>query len=256
MQNGTRNNGTVNGVHKDPAIIGEHDLSWDGLSPKVVHELSRPLDPALVSRRKGRAGRTYDYLEGHAVIDQANRVFGFGGWGYELIGEVTLRRIEAVDAKTGEARVSHGYSAPVLVTVSGAQPRTDVGFHTVAEETPDGHDTAIKGAVTDGMKRALRSFGAQFGNGLYGEPTQQTKPVDAMSNPKGPGDGFDRSHLASLRVGLINLGAEQGFSPEQVKTAVKERTGKALEELTIEELDPLVEAAAKKIKEREQAQAA
>ena len=251
-------NGTVNGVHKDPTIIGEHDLSWDGLSPRVIQALSQPLDPALVSRRKGRAGRTYDYLEGHVVIDQANKIFGYGGWGYELAGDVTLRRVEAVDAKTGEARVSHGYSAPVRVTVSGAQLRTDVGFHAVAEETPDGHDTAIKGAVTDGMKRALRSFGVQFGNGLYGEQARQAKPADAMSSPKGkgPGDGFDRSHLASLRVGLINLGSEQGFSPEQVKTAVKERTGKELDELTIEEIDPLVEAAARKIKEKEQAQAA
>ena len=257
MQNGTKANGAVNGVHKDPAIIGEHELSWDGLSPRVVQALSQPLDPALVSRRKGRAGRTYDYLEGHVVIDQANRVFGFGGWGYELVGEVTLRRIEVVDTKTGNVKVSQGYSAPVRVTVSGAQPRTDVGFHPVAEETQDGHDTAIKGAVTDGMKRALRSFGVQFGNGLYGEPAQKTKPTDAMPSPKdeGRGDGIDDSNLASLRVELINLGAEQGFGVEQVETAVKERTGKDLEDLTVEELNPLVEAAAKKLKEKEKEQA-
>ena len=257
MQNGKKENGAVNGVHKDPAIIGEHELSWDGLSPSVVQALSQPLDPALLSRRKGRAGRTYDYLEGHVVIDQANKLFGFGAWGYELVGEVTLRRIEVVDAKTGDVKVHQGYSAPVRVTVSGAQARTDIGFHAVTEENPDGHDTAIKGAVTDGMKRALRSFGVQFGNGLYGEPAQKTKPADAKTSPKGEGqgDGFDGSKLASLRVELINLGAEQGFGVEQVETAVKERTGKDLEELTVEELNPLVEAAAKKLKEKETEQA-
>ena len=104
MQNGAQLKGTANSVHKDPAIIGEHELSWDGLPPKVVQALSQPLDPALVSQRKGRAGRTYDYLEGHVVIDQANRTFGHGGWGYELVGEVTLRRIEVVDTKTGDVR--------------------------------------------------------------------------------------------------------------------------------------------------------
>ena len=34
-------------------------------------------------------------------------------------------------------------------------------------DTPDAHDMAIKGAVTDALKRALRTFGPQFGNGLY-----------------------------------------------------------------------------------------
>ena len=61
-------------------------------------------------------------------------MFGYGGWGYELVGEVALRRIETVDVKTGEVKVSYGYSAPVRVTVPGAPPRTDTGFHAVADE--------------------------------------------------------------------------------------------------------------------------
>ena len=127
----------------------------DSLSPKVVSELEKPLDPSLVSQRKGRAGRTYQYIEGHTVIDQANRIFGFAGWGYEVVGDVTLREIEQVDRKTGEMSRIRAYSAPVRVTVPGAPPRTDIGFHAVAEETAEGHDTACKGSVTDGLKRAL-----------------------------------------------------------------------------------------------------
>ena len=259
-------NGTTNGVHKDPTVISEHELIWDGLSPAVIKALDQPLDPALMSQRKGRAGRTYDYIEGHVVIDQANRIFGHGGWGYELVGDVTLRRIETVDSKTGEVRVSHAYSAPVRVTVSGAQPRTDVGFHAVAEETPEGHGTALKGAVTDGMKRALRSFGVQFGNGLYGNPSTSPAPArvggeprpqvkDAMASPKGEGQGdqYDQAHLLTLRKRLIDLGAEQGFDEEKVRAAVKSRTGRDLQELTIAELDPLVAAAARKVLEIQKA---
>ena len=110
-----------NGHKPDAAIVGEHELLWDGLPPAVTNALGQPLDPALVSQRKGRAGRTYDYLEGHAVIDQANRIFGFGGWGFELVGDVTLREIETVDTKTGEVKRTHVYSAPVRVTVAGAR---------------------------------------------------------------------------------------------------------------------------------------
>ena len=137
-RNGSNNghsNGTGNGLvpvngngHKpDAAIVSEHELLWDGLPPAVTNALGQPLDPALVSQRKGRAGRTYDYLEGHAVIDQANRIFGFGGWGYELAGDVTLRQIENVDTKTGEVKRTQFYSAPVRVTVPARRPAPTSG---------------------------------------------------------------------------------------------------------------------------------
>ena len=180
--NGAAKNG--NGHKPGAAIPAENDLLWDGLAPAVTQALGQPIDPSLVSQRKGRGGRTFDYLEGHAVIDQANRIFGFGGWGYELVGDVTLRRIETVDTQTGEVTVAQAYSAPVRVTVAGALPRTDVGVHPVAEDTVDGHDTALKGAVTDGMKRAFRSFGLQFGNGFYGDQQPTTAPGAASSGTR------------------------------------------------------------------------
>ena len=69
MTNASTKNGSSNGAHADAAITSEHDLLWDSLSPKVVTELEKPLDPSLVSQRKGRAGRSYSYIEGHTVID-------------------------------------------------------------------------------------------------------------------------------------------------------------------------------------------
>ena len=108
MLNGTIRNGTANGtakkgtngVHRDVAVVVDnHDLGWDALPPAVTRELERPLDPALVSHRKGRGGKTFSYIEGHVAISEANRVFGFGGWAYELAGEVTLREIETVDSR-------------------------------------------------------------------------------------------------------------------------------------------------------------
>ena len=289
--NNGHGNGTGNGNgHKpDAAIVSEHDpassaglaLLWDGLSPAVTQALGQPLDPALASQRKGRAGRSYDYLEGHVVIDQANRIFGFGGWGYELVGDVTLRRIETVDTQTGEVKVTSGYSAPVRVTVAGALPRTDLGVHPVAEDTLDGHDTAMKGAVTDGLKRAFRSFGVQFGNGFYGDQPQVGNPsqpqrVPAQSLPRtgygangnsgqaqsngnpGRNQANDRAEAQAekLRRRLIEIAAEQGLDEDQVRSAVVDRTGKGIDDLTAAELGPLVEAAANKLRQMQQAQAA
>ncbi len=252
-------NGSVNG--NGAADITGHDLLWDGLPPAVVNALDQPLDPALVSRRDGRGNRSYEYIEGHTVIDQANRIFGYGGWGYELVGDVSLRRIEKVDVSTGQLRVTFAYSAPVRVSVNGAPSRTDIGFHIVAEDTPEGHDTACKGAVTDGLKRALRSFGDRFGNGLYGDQppansrsrAQRTEaPGNGNSGQQTGGNGNGRrdgSYLQQLRGRLIALGAEQGFGEDRVREAVRKQTGKDLDDLPAKDLKPLVENAARKVNE-------
>ncbi len=287
-KNGSNNgNGSANGVHKDTAVVArngnghkpdaaipaEHELLWDGLSPAVTQALGQPLEPALASQRKGRGGKSFDYLEGHIVIAQANRIFGYGGWGYELVGDVTLRRIETVNPQTGEVKVEQGYSAPVRVSVAGALPRTDIGVHPVAEDNFDGHDTAIKGAVTDGLKRAFRSFGAQFGNGFYGDQPQvgnqpQPQRVPAPSNGRSVqsqsngnssrSQANDRADAQAekLRKRLIEIASEQGLDEDQVRTAVVDRTGKSLDDLTAAELGPLVEAAANKLRQMQQPQAA
>ena len=233
--NGTSRNG-ANGVHRDAAAaIDDHYLGWDALPPAVTRELAIPIDPALVSQRRGRGGKTFNYIEGHVAIAIANQVFGFGGWGYELAGEVTLREIETVDPQTGEVKCTRAYSAPVRVTVPGAPPRTDVGFHAVTDESADGHETALKGAVTDGMKRALRSFGDALGNGLYGE------------HPAAIRTGSADSLAPSLRATLVRLGVMQGFGEEQVRAAVRAKTGRDLDEVTAAELAPLIEGAAGKL---------
>ena len=275
--NGHHSNGTSNGLvhvnslpraghggngHKpNAAVVTEHELLWDGLPPAVTQALAQPLDSALVSQRKGRGGRTFDYLEGHVVIDQANRIFGFGGWGYELVSDVTLRTIETVDAQTGEVKVFNAYTAPVRVTVPGASPRTDIGFHAVTDETADGHETAIKGCVTDGMKRALRSFGDRFGNGLYGEqppvvnaPRSERAPAQAHANRRNPARtqaGRNDAQVKTLRKQLMELAGKQGFDEAQVRAAVQRQMGKDLDDLTADEIGQLVEAAADKLREKQ-----
>ena len=254
--NGHHPNGSVNPSGNGVADIGGHDLLWDGLPPAAVSALEQPLDPALVSRRDGRGNRQYDYIEGHTVIDQANKIFGFGGWGYELYGDVSLRRIEKVDVRTGEVKVNHAYSAPVRVSVVGAPPRTDIGFHVVTEDTPEGHETAAKGAVTDGLKRALRSFGDRFGNGLYGDqpPANGRGNGNGNSGQGSNGNGRrDGSYLQQMRGRLIDLGEKQGFDEDRVREAVKKQTGRDLDDLPAKDLKPLVDNAARKVNEAKEA---
>ena len=226
--NGHRNGAGPDGAR--PELIREHDLMWESLPPAVTQKLAEPLDEGLVSQRRGRKGRTFAYIEGRTAIEQANRVFGHAGWGYELVGDVVIREGESVDARTGEAKPWRAYAATVRVDVPGSRPRVDVGFQAVAEETVEGHETAFKGSVTDALKRALRSYGSQFGNSLYG-------------------DGTAGDLAPSLRQTLVDLGQCRGFGEAKVRSAVRERTGRDLDELPAATLTPLVEAAARKLQQ-------
>ena len=224
--NGAKRNGSVaeaisardaqTVVNGGPGAAGSELVDgWDSLPPAVTRELAKPLDPSLVSQRRGRAGRDYSYIEGHTVIDQANRIFGHGGWGFDLAGEVVLRETENVDPKTGE-----------------------------------GHETAFKGCVTDGLKRALRSFGEQLGNSLYGD-----QPANGHRAAQNAGVGTSDSLAPSLRATLIQLAALQGFDESQVRQVVKAKAGKELDELSASELTPLVEGATNKLRQVQETEA-
>lgn len=132
---------------------------------QVIEELGKPLDASRVRTRDAGRGRSVPYLEGYDLIATANRVFGFDGWSYR-VDEVTV-------TTTTQGRIL--YRARVTVEAIGVS-RSDVGVSIVEVprtgdnqgiDTPDAHDMAYKGAATDALKRALRSFGAQFGNELY-----------------------------------------------------------------------------------------
>lgn len=187
-----------------------YDVHADRFADKVNADLKKPLSPALPKTLKGMR-----YLEGHTVISQANRIFGFDGWGYDVVS-VQLHEIDTKDKK-GNPTKAYGYSATVTVTVNGAPPRTDVGFNTVAEWRsgyhPDAHDTAMKGAVTDAMKRALRSFGHQFGNGLYGDGTYDQKMENEQAAPPQNGQRAPQSNARGSSAKPTQNGAQAAPPP-------------------------------------------
>ncbi len=188
-----------------------------------------------------------------------------------------MRQIESTDSRTGEVMSSAAYSAVVRVTVPGAPSRTDVGFQPVTDESPEGHETAFKGAVTDALKRALRSFGDRFGNGLYGDPpaaTRGSREAEHGSSPQrsaasgrsgderrsqppprrrvaaqpnARAEPNDQPDARNLRDQLIELSLQQGFSEEQVRAAVLSKTGRDLDDLGPAELNPLIASAADKL---------
>jgi len=133
---------------------------------KISAELRKPLDSRHVKPPK-EYGPKGSYIEGWHAIAEANRIFGEGGWSYAVAGIscVSERNREVGKAKKPGFGVT--YTARVVVTVGGVQ-RDDVGAgHGYDVDCGLAHESAIKEAVTDALKRALRTFGNPFGLALY-----------------------------------------------------------------------------------------
>jgi DNA recombination protein Rad52 len=144
-----------------------------------TNALRAKLDPAHVSQRK-QAGQTFDYIEGWHAIDKANQIFGFDGWLRETVdvrcvseGEYD-KPVWENGRKTDKTVQMYRctYNARVRVTVFAGDDRTVVregcgSGHGNAQNPGDAHESAIKEAETDAMKRALMTFGNPFGLALY-----------------------------------------------------------------------------------------
>lgn len=151
-------------------------MDWD----KVTPELNKKLDPANIKPApKGKFG---DYVDGYHVISEANRIFGNGGWSYEItrlerasLSEFTLK---GRDGDYQQVRAS--YLCTVRVTVAGVcREGAAVGMGAgKPENVGDVIESAAKEAETDALKRALRTFGNTFGLALY-DKDRENVGVDA-----------------------------------------------------------------------------
>lgn len=146
--------------------------------------LAYELDSSRIkSRSKGNV--SLSYLEGFDVIETANKIFGYGNWDYNI---TSLTQVSQ--------ELNHNqnniicYKAVINITVHDIQhaksvTREDVGFGTgIAKTLADAHEGGAKEAVTDAIKRTLRSFGNQFGNSLYDKSRQHSQNQQQYSQPQ------------------------------------------------------------------------
>lgn len=225
-----------------------------------VEQLDQPLDAKRVKHRTGGGGAQLSYLKGHDIIDAANRIFGYGCWGYDLLA-VELTNV--ADA-SGEI-IGQYYTARIKLTVAGAMPITEEGICPVQEgRNPrakiDAHDMSRKGAITDALKRALRCYGDQFGNSLYdndlvdGQPRsggsgggRQSQPqARTASNSNGnKGGGVvkpqqDEAVTEQQRTTIYGLAEAKKISLQTLETRCRELFGNGTEQLTFIQANDLI----------------
>lgn len=149
-------------------------------TPEQIDQLSAKLDKSHVKERM-QAGRKLSYVEGWHAIAEANRIFGFDAWTRETLD---IRVVSEAPRKIGRDNPRDGwgvsYIAKVRVIVDGVAREGIGAGHGIDVDLGLAHESAVKEAETDAMKRALMTFGNPFGLALY-DKTQEN--VETHSAP-------------------------------------------------------------------------
>ncbi len=126
---------------------------------EITEALNAPLDPTLVKIHPQTKAR---YLDGKHYIETANRIFGYGLWQFRILAAPT----RATEGKRKNDRYYALWTVMGELQAAGAT-FIDLGTCEQNGEGPEATDMAMKGSVTDALKRCLRNFGDQFGLVLY-----------------------------------------------------------------------------------------
>ena len=189
--------------------VNGYTLDMDFLPQDVLDKLNEELDPSLIKSYEGPGKKTLYYIEAHAAISNANRIFKPANWGPRVLEGPTLHQVQITDRQTGQITAVHEYyTALVAVYVYGRFISSDEGFGEVDEIHENTqtkmmlgmHEKARKGAISDGIKRALRILGKQFGNSLYGDGETGRESSAYASGPACPTHGAGR-HIKESQWG-------------------------------------------------------
>ena len=176
-----------------------------GFSPKQLAALAAPLDRANVRQREQGRGKVA-YVEGWFAVAEANRIFGFDGWQRQTVAVRCVAQAERLIGRDQKPGWGVTYTARVRVTVTagGLPPLIREGSgagHGIDVDLGQAHESALKEAETDAMKRALMTFGNPFGLALYDKAQRQVSSTAAQ------GDGTQRPGGQRPPVGRPAAGA-------------------------------------------------
>lgn len=131
----------------------------------ISAKLDKQLGPEYISARAGPGGAKVHYLTAEKCITLANEVFGFNGWS----SSIQNIQVDFADENPQTQRVSIGLSVIVRITLRDGTFHEDIGYGSIenAKGKAMAFEKAKKEGTTDGLKRALRSFGNVLGNCIY-----------------------------------------------------------------------------------------
>jgi hypothetical protein len=196
------------------------------LNEHQYEQLLKPLHPSRVAKRQ-QAGRNLSYLEAWDVKAHLIRIFGFGGWSWDvLVADLAFEH-----EKDGKWNV--GYKVIGRLTIgsnySPTYTEAAIGSATLPQRG-EAHDMAIKTAESDALKRAAINLGTQFGLSLYDNGSlkdvvgttldrgQPGLPVTDTSEPIADSEGAE-AWIGQMKTAIDNGDVEGLITMKQAMNA-------------------------------------
>lgn len=151
-----------------------------GISRVQYKQLLKPINPDRITQRKGSGGKMLSYVEVWDVKAHLTRIFGFGGWSWEVT------QTDFAFEENDGSKWTVGYRVLGTLTIHDLNVRfaeAAVGF--AMGGRGDAHDNAIKNAESDAIKRAAINLGDQFGLSLYNEGSLKPVVMETIVKPEG-----------------------------------------------------------------------
>ncbi len=133
------------------------------LNAHQIEQLLKPINPSRVASRRGGGGKSLSYVEAYDIKAHMIRLFGFGGWSWDVISA------DCVYSEKGDRNYEVGYRVIGRLTIhdTGATyTEAAVGMASLPS-IGEAHDMAVKTGESDAFKRAAINLGDQFGLSLY-----------------------------------------------------------------------------------------
>jgi recombination DNA repair RAD52 pathway protein len=137
-------------------------MRYTSLNEAQHAQLLKPLNPTRVKTRSV-SGSAMSYLETWDVRAMMIRIFGFGGWSFD----VQSADLAFEGEKDGKWNVGYKVIGKLRIEeLYCTYTEAAVGFSTQGSRG-EAHDMAIKTAESDAFKRCCVNLGTQFGLSLY-----------------------------------------------------------------------------------------
>lgn len=168
-------------------------------------ELKGALSAQVVKQRE-QSGRKLSYVEGWWVIREMNRIFGFDAWNQEVI---EIKCVSQSERKVGRQQKDGwgvSYIARIKLDVMGIC-REGVGAgHGIDADLGLAHESAIKEAATDAMKRAAMTFGNPFGLALYDKDQRAVEDAPPSQMQVSDIDRVNSEFISNLKDKMESVG--------------------------------------------------
>ena len=119
------------------------------------------------------------YMGGDVITKTLNEAFGYDGWSLEVRDKTQLDPM-----KDDKGRYIVAFTATVRITHTRTGAfREDCGAGDAIDKSlASASGNALKGAITDAMKRAARHFGEKLGNSLYHDGFNANKAPNTLKD--------------------------------------------------------------------------